>query len=74
MLTRSHAISGCWPSGRKCLAQHPDVATGLNNLATLYYDQGRYADAEPRYQRALAIWEKVLGPEHPNVATTFAGS
>jgi Tetratricopeptide repeat len=25
--------------------------------------------AEPLYQRALAIREKALGPEHPNVAT-----
>jgi hypothetical protein len=30
--------------------------------------QGRYADAEPLYQRALAIAEKRLGPKHPNVA------
>ncbi len=41
----------------------------LNNLASLYHDQGRYADAEPFYKRSLAIKEKVLGPEHPNVAT-----
>ncbi len=26
------------------------------------------ADAEPLYQRALAIFEKALGPEHPKVA------
>ncbi|MGB5771821.1 MAG: tetratricopeptide repeat protein, partial [Crocosphaera sp.] len=26
---------------------HPDVATSLNNLAGLYYSQGRYSDAEP---------------------------
>ncbi len=30
-----------------------------------------YADAEPFYQRALAIWEKALGPKHPHVATTL---
>ena len=24
--------------------------------------------AEPLYRRALAIWEKAFGPEHPNVA------
>jgi tetratricopeptide (TPR) repeat protein len=45
------------------------VATSLNNLAGLYYFQGRYAEAQPLYQRALAIWEKVLGLERPNVAT-----
>ena len=44
-------------------------ATGLNNLVMLYHAQGKYAEAEPLYRRALAIWEKALGPEHPNVAT-----
>ncbi len=27
--------------------EHPDVATSLNNLAQLYYYQGRYSEAEP---------------------------
>jgi tetratricopeptide (TPR) repeat protein len=49
--------------------EHPEVATGLNNLALLYYAQGRYSEAEPLYQRALALWERVLGAEHPEVAT-----
>ena len=39
---------------------HPDVATGLNNLALLYATQGPYAQAEPLYKRALAIREKAL--------------
>ncbi len=34
------------------------LATSLNNLALLYDDQGRYKEAEPLYQRSLAIWEK----------------
>lgn len=46
-------------------AEHPDVVTSLNNLATLYAYQGRYAEL---YKRALSILEKQLGPEHPNVA------
>ncbi|HEX3641740.1 MAG TPA: tetratricopeptide repeat protein, partial [Ktedonobacteraceae bacterium] len=29
---------------------------------------GKYAEAEPLYQRALYIWEQALGPEHPQVA------
>ncbi len=37
------------------------MATGLNNLALLYYNQGRYAEAEPLLKRALAIWENALG-------------
>ena len=47
------------------------MATSLNNLAGLYQAQGKYAEAEPLYQRALAIWEKALGPEHPDVATSL---
>ena len=35
----------------------------------LYQAQGRYADAEPLYKRSLAIREKALGPDHPDVAT-----
>ena len=43
----------------------------LNNLAELYRNQGRYADAEPLYKRSLAIYEKALGPDHPDVATSL---
>ncbi len=48
---------------------HPDVATGLNNLALLHYSQSDYEAAEPLYERALAIDEKTLGPDHSGVAT-----
>ena len=37
----------------------------------LYGEQGRYAEAEPLYKRALAISEKALGPEHPDVASSL---
>ncbi len=40
----------------------------LNNLAELYKERGKYAEAEPLYRRALAIREKFFGPEHPHVA------
>ena len=52
-------------------AEHPDVATSLNNLAWLYQARGRYEAAEPLYQRALAIHEAVLGAQHPDVATSL---
>jgi tetratricopeptide (TPR) repeat protein len=41
------------------------VAYPLNGLANLYNDQGKYAEAEPLYQRALRIREQALGPDHP---------
>jgi tetratricopeptide (TPR) repeat protein len=44
------------------------LAATLNNLAELYKEEGRYADAEPLYKRVLAINEKALGPDHPSVA------
>lgn len=43
---------------------HPNVGQSLNNLAGIYHDQGRYAEAEPLYQPALEIWETALGPDH----------
>ena len=33
--------------------------------------QGNYAEAEPLYERSQAIREKVLGPEHPDVAQSL---
>ena len=44
------------------------LAATLNNLASLYKEEARYADAEPLYKRVLAITEKALGPDHPSVA------
>ena len=36
---------------------HPEVAVTLNNLGELYRMNGRYAEAEQFYKRALAIVE-----------------
>ena len=47
------------------------MATALNNLAVLYRDQGRYAEAEPLFRRSLAISETALGREHPDVAQSL---
>ena len=45
-----------------------NLGMGLRNLAVLYANQGRYGEAEPLLQRALAIDEKALGPDHPLTA------
>jgi Tetratricopeptide repeat len=34
----------------------------LNNLGTVVHVQGDYARAKLYYERALAIWEKILQP------------
>ncbi|MGJ5628021.1 tetratricopeptide repeat protein, partial [Nostoc sp. CALU 1950] len=48
--------------------EHPDVALSYNNLAALYYSQGRYSKAEPLYKKALSIAELSLGVDHPNTS------
>jgi CHAT domain-containing protein/tetratricopeptide (TPR) repeat protein len=45
-----------------------DYGAALNNLGMVYEAQGNYADAEGLYKRALAIYEKARGAEHPDVA------
>ncbi|MGV0023929.1 tetratricopeptide repeat protein [Phormidesmis priestleyi] len=48
-----------------------DLATCLHWIAKLYYEQGRYAEAEPLYLRSLSIREQRLGQDHPDVATSL---
>jgi len=47
------------------------VAASLHNLAVLYGAQGRYSEAEPLYRDALAMCQRLLGEEHPNVAASL---
>lgn len=52
-------------------AQHPTVATRLNNLAELLRATNRLGEAEPLFRRALAIDEASDGPDHPVAATAL---
>lgn len=47
------------------------MAESLGKLVSLHKAKGDYARAEPLCLRALAIREKALGPEHPQVATSL---
>jgi tetratricopeptide (TPR) repeat protein len=59
---------------RKALGEdHPDTATAYYNLTRCQHDQGRYAQAERGYERALAILRKALGEDHPDTATAYSG-
>jgi tetratricopeptide (TPR) repeat protein len=53
---------------QRCLELRTDDGAVLNNLALSLTDEGDYAAAEPLYRRALAIDEKALGSDHPDVA------
>lgn len=65
---------------------HPEVATSLNSFAILLHDQvetsennrdadyilqGHLDEARTLYERALDIRRNVLGPYHPEVATSL---
>src|SRR5271166_6170358 len=68
----SRCTARCWPSSSGHYGpEHYEVAVNLNNLAANYHQQGRLADAEPPYRRALALKEKLLGANHPDVALTL---
>jgi Tetratricopeptide repeat len=43
----------------------------LADLARLRHDQGDLAGALPLIERALAIYEKTLGPDHPFTASSL---
>ncbi|KAJ5117581.1 hypothetical protein N7448_011213 [Penicillium atrosanguineum] len=46
------------------------VWRAFHSLGNLYYDQGKPKEAEAMYQRALAGYEKALGPEHTSTVDT----
>jgi len=47
------------------------LAESLYNLALLYAEQGRYAEAEAQSLRALSIRESLSGRSHPEVAMSL---
>lgn len=50
-------------------AQTLEDANKLATRAVELHQQGKEAEAEPLYKRALAIREKALGPNHPDLAS-----
>jgi hypothetical protein len=50
---------------------HPDVATSLNNLAVLRYNQGRFQESESLLLQALEMRQKILGSQHPDTQSTL---
>src|SRR5438552_3449628 len=49
----------------------PEVFLSVSALGSFLFARGRQADAEPFIARALAIRERVLGPEDPAVAESL---
>jgi tetratricopeptide (TPR) repeat protein len=47
-----------------------EMAWACHNLGFLYASQGKLAEAEQMYQRALRGYEKARGPEHTSTLDT----
>ena len=56
---------------RRAEADGPDqyVTSALNNIANLYGNLGRFAEAEAAFEEALALNRELFGDEHPENAT-----
>lgn len=63
ILGRAQALN---PSG-----YHDFLSKLQIDLASLYEAQGKHDKAVSELKRALAIWEKTLGPDHPYVANSL---
>lgn len=50
-----------------------EVAQALQQLMGVYWVQGRYADADPMYQRVLPIWKKIYGEKSEAYAGQLTG-
>jgi CHAT domain-containing protein/Tfp pilus assembly protein PilF len=83
-LTRAGKYAEALPLAQAMVAQlekgppDRDLAGAINNLAQVYGDIGRDAEAEPLYKRALAVMEKTAGldsaditPELNNLAALY---
>ena len=77
MLQATNRLGEAEPLYRRALAideaslgeDHPEVATDLNNLATLLQATNRLDDAEPLMRRVLAIviaFQRDTGHAHPH--------
>jgi tetratricopeptide (TPR) repeat protein len=49
---------------------NPHTLTSRNNLAAVYQETGRAAEAIALHQRVMADRERVLGPDHPGTLTS----
>jgi hypothetical protein len=46
--------------------EHLDTTVSINSLASVLSAQGKYAEAEPLFRKALQGCRRLFGEEHPN--------
>ena len=52
--------------------KHPDTLIAYNNLANLYFDQGRRKEARKAMEETLRLHREVLGENHLHHARRLA--
>jgi Tetratricopeptide repeat len=53
-------------------AEHPDTLTSMANLASTFWNQGRWKEAEELEVQVIETSSRVLGAEHPDTLTSMA--
>ena len=58
---------------RKILgAEHPDTLSSVANLASIYWNQGRWNEAEQLEIQVIDTKKKLFGEEHPDILISMA--
>jgi hypothetical protein len=52
--------------------KHPDTLTSMANLASTYWNQGRWKKAKELEVQVMETFKQVLGPEHPDTLTSMS--
>ena len=55
------------------LSENGSAGRVATNLAELYTDEGKYAEAEPLYIKTLEVRRRVLGDEHRDTTYSMNG-
>ena len=53
-------------------ADHLDTLLSMGNLATTYWNQGRWKEAEQLDVQVMDMRKKLLGEEHPHILSSMA--
>jgi tetratricopeptide (TPR) repeat protein len=72
-LLTQHLLAICDSEVAHSDANMGGCANFLNRAAGYFHGRAAYSEARPLYERALAICEKVFGPEHSNTAHALQG-
>ena len=51
--------------------EHPDTLISMDNLASIYRDQGRLKEAENLEVQVMEVRKRVLGEDHPDTQTSM---